>query len=53
MFSVPPLVAMAVFCACVGLWPAQARRLSEGWTATRLRHQFRSQVRRARLRSVG
>ena len=53
MLAFPPLVALAVFFACVGLWPKEARPLSEGWTAQRLRLRFRGQVRRARLRTLG
>lgn len=49
----PLLVALAVFFACLGLWPAQVQRLSSGWTADRLRQRFRGQVRRARLRTLG
>ena len=52
MLAFALLVALAVFFACLGLWPAQAQRLSGGWTADRLRQRFRGQVRRARLRTV-
>ena len=49
----PALVAMAVFFACLGLWPAPVRRVSAGWTADRLRQRLRCQVRKARLRTLG
>ncbi len=52
MLWVPPMVAMTVFFACVGLWPAHTPRLTGGWTAQRLRQRFRAQVRRARLRTL-